>query len=43
VVVTVVSVDAFCRALGLDPHPLPSPLPGEPTGELAAARNHRLY
>jgi hypothetical protein len=31
VVVTVVSIDAFCRALGVPPHPLPTPLPGEPS------------
>jgi hypothetical protein len=29
-VVAVVSVDAFCRGLGVPPHPLPEPLPGEP-------------
>ncbi len=31
VVVTVVSIDAFCRALGVPLHPLPEPLPGPPT------------
>lgn len=31
VVVTVVSIDAFCRALGVPLHPLPEPLPGAPT------------
>ncbi len=30
-VVAVVSVDAFCRGLGVPPHPLPEPLPGEPS------------
>jgi hypothetical protein len=30
VVATVVSIDTFCRAIGLPPHPLPQPLPGEP-------------
>jgi hypothetical protein len=30
VVVTVVSVDTFCRALGLPLHTLPAPVPGEP-------------
>lgn len=31
VVVTVVSIDAFCRALGVPLHPLPAPRPGAPT------------
>jgi len=31
VVVTVISIDAFCRALGVPLHPLPAPLPGEPS------------
>ena len=31
VVSTLVSVDAFCRAIGVPPHPLPVPQPGEPT------------
>jgi hypothetical protein len=31
VVVTVVSIDSFCRGLGVPPHPLPEPVPGEPT------------
>jgi hypothetical protein len=31
VVVAVVSIDAFHRALGLEPEPLPVPEPGEPT------------
>ena len=26
-----VSVDAFCYSLGVDPRPLPTPLPGEPS------------
>jgi hypothetical protein len=30
VVSTVVSIDAFCRAIGAPPHPLPTPRPGEP-------------
>ena len=30
VVVTVVSVDSFCRGLGVPLHPLPEPAPGEP-------------
>lgn len=31
VVVTVVSVDSFCRGIGIPAHPLPDPLPGEPS------------
>jgi alkylhydroperoxidase family enzyme len=31
VVVSVVSIDALCRGLGVPPHPLPEPLPGEPS------------
>lgn len=31
VVATVVSSDSFCRGLGVPPHPLPAPLPGEPS------------
>jgi hypothetical protein len=31
VVSTVVAIDAFCRALGVAPHPLPEPRPGEPS------------
>jgi hypothetical protein len=31
VVATVVSIDAFCRAIGVPPHPLPAPQPGEPS------------
>jgi hypothetical protein len=30
-VVAVISIDAFCRGLGVDPHPLPAPEPGETT------------
>jgi hypothetical protein len=30
VIATVVSIDTFCRAIGLPPHPLPRPAPGEP-------------
>ena len=32
VVVTVVSIDVFCRGIGSAPHPLPEPRPGEPSG-----------
>jgi hypothetical protein len=31
VVVTVVSIDAFCRGIGVAPHPLPEARPGEPS------------
>jgi hypothetical protein len=31
VVVTVFSIDSFCRGLGVDPHPLPEPVAGEPS------------
>jgi hypothetical protein len=30
VIATVVAIDTFCRALGVQPHPLPESLPGEP-------------
>jgi hypothetical protein len=30
VVAALVSIDAFCRAVGAPPHPLPAPRPGEP-------------
>ena len=31
VAVTAIAVDVFCRAIGLPPHPLPAPRPGEPS------------
>ena len=31
VVVRTVSVDSFCRGLGIPPHPLPTPIPGKPS------------
>ncbi len=31
VVVTVVSIDTFCRGIGVPPHPLPMPVDGEPS------------
>jgi alkylhydroperoxidase family enzyme len=31
VVVTVVSIDSFCRGLGVPVHPLPEPAPGDPS------------
>ena len=31
VVVRTVSVDSFCRGVGIPPHPLPTPMPGEPS------------
>ncbi|PWT85863.1 MAG: hypothetical protein C5B56_13365 [Proteobacteria bacterium] len=30
VVVTTITIDTFCRAIGVSLHPLPQPLPGEP-------------
>jgi hypothetical protein len=30
VVVTTITIDTFCRAIGVPPHPLPQPRPGEP-------------
>lgn len=36
-VVSVMSIDSFCRALGAPPHPLPAPMPGEPSGYRPAA------
>jgi hypothetical protein len=30
VIATVVSIDTFCRAIGMPPHPLPQPIAGEP-------------
>ena len=30
VVVTLTSIDFFCRAIGVPPHPLPAPVAGEP-------------
>jgi hypothetical protein len=32
VVATVISIDAFCRGVGVRPHPLPEPIKGEPSG-----------
>jgi len=31
VIVTVLSIDVLCLAIGAEPHPLPTPLPGEPS------------
>ncbi len=31
VVVRTVSIDSFCRGLGIPPHPLPTPIPGDPS------------
>jgi len=31
VVTTIVAIDAFCRGIGVAPHPLPEPRPGEPS------------
>jgi hypothetical protein len=30
VTITTISIDTFCRAIGVPPHPLPAPQPGEP-------------
>jgi hypothetical protein len=37
VVASVVSVDAFCRGIGVPPHPLPEPRAGEPSRRRPAA------
>jgi hypothetical protein len=37
VVTLITGVDYFCRSLGVDPHPLPAPLPGEPSRHRPAA------
>jgi len=37
VVVTVVSIDSFCRGIGVPSHPLPAPVAGEPTRSRPAA------
>jgi hypothetical protein len=31
VVIRTVSIDSFCRGIGMPPHPLPSPVAGEPS------------
>ncbi len=41
VVVTVVSVDTFCRALGIPAHPLPAPIAGEPLRRRPATARQR--
>jgi hypothetical protein len=41
VVVTVVSLDTFCRALGIPAHPLPAPVPGEPLRRRPATARQR--
>jgi hypothetical protein len=44
VVATLVGIDAFCRGLGLPPHPLPEPLAGEPSRHRpAAARDEGAF
>jgi len=40
IVVAVVSIDAFCRGLGLSLHPLPTPRVGEPTHARPAGLEH---
>ena len=32
VAATTIAIDMFCRAIGVPPHPLPEPEPGEPSG-----------
>ncbi len=41
VVVTVVSIDTFCRAIGVPPHPLPQPTMGEPHRRRPATARQR--
>jgi hypothetical protein len=44
VVVTVIGIDAFCRAVGVPPHALPEPEPGEPTRKRpGGARNEGAW
>jgi hypothetical protein len=44
VVVTVFSIDSFCRGIGVPPHPLPEPVAGAPTGyRPAAARIEKAW
>lgn len=40
VVATVVSIDSFCRGLGLPPNPLPDPQPGDPSRLRPAGAEH---
>jgi hypothetical protein len=37
IVVAIISTDAFCRGLGVPPHPLPAPLAGEPSRKRPAS------
>lgn len=39
-VVALVSIDRFCRGIGVDLHPLPAPLPGEPSRYRPASAGH---
>ena len=39
-VVSVVSIDSFCRAVGAPLHPLPEPVPGDPSGYRPATAAH---
>ena len=44
VIVTVVSIDSFCRGIGVDGPPLPAPEPGEPTRRRpSSARSERAW
>jgi alkylhydroperoxidase family enzyme len=42
VLVTVYSIDSFCRGIGVPPHPLPSPLAGEPSQYRPASAEHEV-
>lgn len=43
-VVAVVSIDSFCRAIGVEPNPLPAPESGEPSGyRPASARQEEAW
>ena len=41
VVVTLLSIDSFCRGIGVPVHPLPEPVPGEPSRRRGIARVSR--
>lgn len=44
IVAQVTAIDTFCRGIGLDPHPLPDPEPGEPSRyRPAEARQHEAW
>jgi hypothetical protein len=41
VAVTVISLDTFCRGIGMPPHPLPAPVAGEPHRRRPASAHQR--